>query len=334
MNRSNCRKIEAPRTATFGAATLGVALVLGALTGAARAGGPLPYDGPTPPPNVSTVQLYNIFSSASSFYTSNGVELNHTHIQTDVPVLRLTHTFSPVDGMIWGIQAIEPDVAFLGGQEVGGASLSHNSGFAEPQLSAFIYPYNNPTQDGSLVLAYFLSPPTGAFNQTATLNASTNNWVNNFEVGFTHKLFGTAKSKRLDIEVWWDSYFYSTNSNALYGAAQGAPASVAPFPTTIHTEPAGQLIVYLPYYFHPQTDAYVGLSFEQTFGGKQYLTTPVLGASTTDTGNRNNFTQIGAIAGSFLSPTVFAEAELSTDVRSRGGAKNDVVFLVQIGKVF
>ncbi|WP_241419180.1 MULTISPECIES: hypothetical protein [Acidiphilium] len=51
-------------------------------------------------------------------------------------------------------------------------------------------------------------------------------------------------------------------------------------------------------------------------------------------GGENNFTRIGVIAGSFLSPTIFAQAQLATDVQARGGAKNDIFFQVQVGKVF
>lgn len=298
-------------------AAFGVGLAMTSMTMPARAGGPLPYDGPAPPPNVSVAFLYNQFASASSFYTSNGTKLGNTRIQTDVPIVRFAHTFSPIDGMTWGLQVIEPYVGFLGDQKVGGGSLSHQSGFAEPQLSAFIYPISHPAQDEALVLAYFLSPPTGSYNRSIALNASTDNWVNNFEIGYTHKIFGQAKGKRLDLEVWADAYFYSDNT-----------ASAA----HIHTQPATQFIVYAPYYFYPKTDAYVGLSFEKTLGGKETVVEP--NGFTIDTGNRNNFTRLGVIAGSFLSPTVFAQAQLATDVQARGGARNDVFFEVQVGKVF
>ncbi len=298
-------------------AAFGVALAVSSMMQPARAGGPLPYDGPAPPPNVSVAFLYNQFASASTFYTANGTKLGNTHIQTDVPVLRFVHTFSPIDGMPWGVQVIAPYVSFLGNQEVGGGSVSHQSGFAEPQLSAFLYPVNHPSQDETVVLAYFLSPPSGSYNPSIALNASTNNWVNNFEIGYMHKVFGQAKGKRLDLEVWADGYFYG-NTNVQTGVH-------------LKTDPAAQFIVYAPYYFHPQTDAYVGLSFEKTFGGKISEVNPL---GTFDTGSRNNFTRIGVIAGSFLSPTIFAQAQLATDVQARGGAKNDIFFQVQVGKVF
>ncbi|ABQ29712.1 hypothetical protein Acry_0488 [Acidiphilium cryptum JF-5] len=139
----------------------------------------------------------------------------------------------------------------------------------------------------------------------------------NFEIGYMHKVFGQAKGKRLDLEVWADGYFYG-NTNVQTGVH-------------LKTDPAAQFIVYAPYYFHPQTDAYVGLSFEKTFGGKISEVNPL---GTFDTGSRNNFTRIGVIAGSFLSPTIFAQAQLATDVQARGGAKNDIFFQVQVGKVF
>ncbi len=298
-------------------AAFGVGLAVAAMTLPAQAGGPLPYDAPSPPPNVSVAMLYNQFASATTFYTQHGTKLGHTNIETDVPILRLVHTFNPVDGMQWGAQLIVPYVSFLGNQRVGGQSLSHQGGFAEPQLSAFIYPLNNPAEDETAVLAYFVSPPSGSYNPSIALNASTNNWVNNLEIGFTHKIFGQAKGRRLDLQVWADGYVYGDTS-----VSSGVH---------LRTDPVGQLIVYAPYYFHPQTAGYVGLSFEKTFGGKVSV---VSAAGTVDTGNRNDFTRLGIVAGSFLSPTIFGQAQLSTDLQTRGGARNNVVFLAQVGKVF
>ena len=305
-----------------GAAVFGAVMTISVASIPAEAAAPLPYDMPTPPPNINVGILYNQFSTAGSFYTANGTKVGNTRIATDVPILRYVHTFSPVDGMQWGLQIIAPDVNFLGNTKVGGANLSHNSGFAEPLLSGFIYPYSNPSEDAYLNFAYFLSPPVGAYNVNKTLNASTNNVVNNFEMGYGHIVFGKSKGKRLDFQIWLDAYFYGVN---------GDGPAIGPFKSHVHTQPAEQIIVYLPYFFHPQTDAYVGLSFEQTFGGKQYLTSPI---GNFDTGNRNDVTTVGVNAGTFLAPTVFAQASLSTDVRVRGGARSNVIFQVQVGKIF
>ena len=300
------------------------------LAGVAQAGAPLPFDFPTPPPNITVVQFYNQFSSGSSFYTANGTEVGNTHVATDVPIVRVVHTFSPIDGMIPGVQIIAPYVGFLGNTEVGGSSLTRNSGFAEPLLSAFLKVYNDPAEDQVLTLTYFISPPTGAYNPNYTLNAGTNNYVNNFEVLYSHIVLGTPKTPHLDFDVSLDSYIYSNNNNFTSGFFHGAE----------HTQPAEQILAYLPYYFHPQTGSYVGLSFEQTFGGKQYLTGNVTlpnGFSfpdKIDTGNRNDITQVGIVAGSFVAPTIAVQTQLATDVRVRGGVKNDVVFLVQVAKIF
>ncbi len=308
------------------ALAVGAGLACFGLAGVAQAGAPLPYDFPTPPPNITVAQFYNQFSSGSSFYTANGTEVGNTHVATDVPIIRIVHTFSPIDGMLPGVQVIEPYVAFLGNTEVGGASLSRNSGFAEPLLSGFLKVYNDPADDQVVTLAYFFSPPTGAYNPNYLLNAGTNNYVNNFEVLYSHIVTGTPKTPHLDFDIALDSYIYSNNNGV--DPSSGGPKIVE------HTEPVEQILAYLPYYFHPQTGAYVGLSFEQTFGGKQYLTIPSLPSFYRDTGNRNDVTQVGLIAGSFVSPTVALQTQLTTDVRVRGGVKNDVTFLVQVAKVF
>lgn len=319
--KSNAKRAAVKTAGLVSGAALGLALAVGAMTSPARAGAPLPYDLQPPPPNINIGILYNEFSPAGSFYTADGTKLGDTHINTDVVILRYVHTFNPIDGMPWGIQVIAPVVNFLGQSRLGGEPLSSNSGFDEPILSAFIWPIHDPAHDQFLNFTYFISPPVGTYNANKVLNASTNNVVNNFEMGYGHILFGKPKAKRLDLQVWLDAYFYGVNSD-------GPP--VGPFSSKLHTQPAGQVLVFLPYYFHPQTDAYVGLSFEQTFGGKQYLTSAI---GNFDTGNRNNVTTIGVNAGSFLTPTVLGQVSLTTDVRVRGGPKA-TTFLLQVAKIF
>ena len=295
----------------------------------ARAGGPLPFDAATPVPNTSAVLLYNQFSSASSAYSASGVKIGHTRIQTDVPVLRFVHSFGSIDKVaLFGVQVIAPYVTFLGNQEEGGRMLTHSSGFAEPQLSVFGKFLNNPKEDQTLTLTYFMSPPSGSYNPAYALNGSSNTWVNNIEAGFVHLLAGSATKHRLDLQVWGDMYFYGENNNTRIATARGELTA------STHIEPVEQLIVYLPYYFHPKTAGYVGLSFEQTFGGKQYLTAPPLGSRRFDTGTRNNFTRIGVVAGSFIAPTMFLQGEVSTDVRVRGGVRNDIFAEIQIARIF
>ncbi len=307
----------------------GAAFCAIALAKPACAGGPLPFDAPTPVPNSSAAILYNQFSSASSAYSVRGAKIGDTRIQTDVPVLRLVHSFASIDKVaLFGVQVIAPYVAFLGNQQEGGRMLTHSSGFAEPQLSLFGKFLNNPKQDQTLTLSYFMSPPSGSYNPAYALNGSNNTWVNNIEVGFVHLLAGSATKRRLDLQVWGDMYFYGANNDTRIATARGSATA------STHIEPAEQIIAYLPYYFHPKTAGYVGLSFEQTFGGKQYLTVPRFGPARFDTGTRNNFTRIGVVAGSFIAPTMFLQGEISTDVRVRGGVRNDVFAEVQIGRIF
>lgn len=295
------------------------------LLGTAMAAAPLPGDLFAPPPNISVAELYNSFGYANKFYTPNGTELGNTRIATDVPIIRLVHSFTPYHGIPWGVQVIAPYTAFLGQQKVGGTDLSSNSGFAEPLFSVFAYPISTPRS--TLALAYYLSPPIGAYNDIYSLNASSNSWVNNLEIGYRHTLLGNPKGRHLDLQVWGDVYFYGDNTIA--GSVPTAPNE------KLHTQTSTQLIVYLPYYFHPKTDSYVGLSFEQTFGGKQTITYNGLAPGNfIDTGNRNDSTSVGVIAGTFIRPTVFLQAQATTTVRARGGARNAVALTFQIGKIF
>jgi hypothetical protein len=309
--RAICTLAAAGALVTFGTAAM-----------PAQAGGPLPYDLITPPPNINIAIIYNEVTSGNSFTTAGGTKVGDTNVVTDVPILRFVHTFGQIFGAQWGVQIIAPDANFIGTPKIGGADLTSNGGFTEPQLSAFIFPYSNPTQDAYLNITYFFSPAVGAYNANVSLNASNNAIVNNLEVGFGHRVFGEPKGKRLDFEVWLDGYLYGNNSDG---------PLVGPFKTSVHTQPVGQVIVYLPYYFHPQTAGYVGLSFEQTVGGKAYLDSPI---GEFDTGNRNNVTTIGVNAGTFLAPTIAAQVSLTSDVRVRGGLKNNVIFLAQVAKIF
>lgn len=314
----------ATRAARAAGLMLGAGLSVAAMTMPAHAGGPLPYDGPAPPPNLNVAFVYNGVLSGSSAYTSSGAKIGNTRIQTDVSVFRFVHTFSPIHGMAWGMEYVQHYVSFLGKQQVGGLALSHDGGFTEPTLAWFIYPVSHPKQDEALVLAYYVSPPVGSYNANVALNASTNNWVNNFEVGYMHRVFGRTGGRRLDIELWADAYFYSDDTVNGY---------------TLKANPAAQFIVYAPYFFHPSTAAYVGLSFEKMFGGQIKVSSsgsagrePL--AMFAANGGESNFTQIGIVAGSFITSSVFAEGKLATDVQARGGVRNDVEFLVQVGKLF
>lgn len=298
--------------------------------GSAYAGGPLVSDIIAPPPNINIGMVYNIFSTAGSFYTSNGTKVGDTHIATDTPVLRYVRTFNSFDGIQTGIQVIAPHVSFLGDQHVGPGPLSANSGFAEPQLSAFIFPVNDPAHDQYLNFTYFLSPPVGGYSSTASLNSSTNNWVNNIEAGYSHILFGKPKGERMDLIVWADAYFYGNNTD-LNNTTLGVPNFFGK--AKEETQNSEQFIVYLPYFFHPATAGYVGLGFEQTLGGKQTITFQNVPNLTVDTGNRINVTSVSLNAGSFVAPTVFVQGQLQYDVRVRGGAKSTTL-LFQIGKIF
>ena len=306
------------------AASAAIMIGLG-VSGSAYAGAPLVPDLIAPPPNLNIAIVYNNFATANSYYSAGGAKVGDTHISTDAPVFRYVHSFSPIDGIISGIQLIQPYVAFLGNQHIGPGSLSTNNGFAEPDFSFFLFPVNDPAHDQYLNFTYFLSPPVGGFNSNRNLNASTKDWVNNLEFGYSHILAGKAKGKRLDFMLWSDTYFYTNNNS--FGNAPGVGKE------TEHTQPAEQIIAYLPYYFAPATAGYVGLGFEQTFGGKQTVTFQNVPNLLVDTGGRNDVTSISINAGTFLAPTVFVNAQLARDVRVRGGTKSTTL-VFNIGKIF
>ena len=307
-------------TSIFGAAALGLtALTCGAT---AFAGQPEPPDMVAPPPNLTILLFYNKYSTSSNFYTSSGDQVTGTHLVTDVPILQLFHSFR-VDGTTYAAQITAPYVDFLGNQHVGPIPLSANSGFVGPVFTAMAWPIANPAEDEYLHLTYTLTTPVGSYNDLYTANPSSHNWVNDPEINFTHILLGRPQHKRLDFEISMDAFF---NTNSSFN---GGPVGAV----TTHIQPEEQVRFYFPYYFFPKTDAYVGVGFTQTFGGKQTVTLQNVPNRVIDTGLRTDHSFISVMAGSFISRTMFVNLHFEHDVRVRGGfAATSIEF--RVGRIF
>jgi len=334
------------------AALFGAALPLVATLGShpAYASDPLPGDAVAPPVNINIALYYNELETAGQVSAVHGSsDSNNTRIAADIQVARFVHTFD-VGGMEAGVQAYVPYVSFLGPQEAGvsniaapapgfpafgpgKASLSHASGFGQPNFGVFAFPINDPATGTYLAVGPWISPPVSGYSQDATLNPGNNAWTYEMEAGFRKILFGTLTTKNLAIEVWGEGYFFGDNNHAgdvsPEVSANNIPALYQGFgitnplqkasstPASLHEQPSEEVRVYLPYQFYPASGATITPGFYQSFGGKQTYT--LRNGDKVDSGNRTNETQLRLTASTFLSPTWAIMAIGEYDVASRGG---------------
>jgi hypothetical protein len=312
------------------------ALIFGCLTHhSAYASDPLPGDGVAPPVNINIALVYNEFQDAGTFGEDHGPNVtNDTHISDDITVLRYVHTFSDIDGIETGVQAYIPIVAFLGSQQLGvsnigpaapglpafgrgRASLSAQSGFAQPNFGAFAFLVNNAQTGTYLVAGPWISPPVSSFNKNNLLNPSQNVWTGEIEAGFRTILYGAPSTTNLAIEMWGEAYFFGSNSNSADVGPAVSANSIPPIysflgvhnplqaasvtPATFREQSSEEFRVYLPYEFNAKTDAFFAPGFYQSFGGKQ--TYRLADGTVLDSGNRTNESQLRFIVSSFVSPS-------------------------------
>ncbi len=344
---------------------LGAALAVSAgFGGKALASDPLPGDLVTPPLNVNIAMFYNEYSNADEF----GGQLGDAHgpnakdstrISTDIVVARYVRTFSigPYEG---GAQVYLPYVAFLGTQEIGvndlgskapgllpplgpgSANLSHNSGFAQPNFSAFVYPIDNPVTGTYAVISPWIAPPVSSFNKNDNLNPNQNVWTYDMELGFRTVLFGTPTTQNLSIEVWNTAYLYGQNTHSSLGTPaisadnipliyqelfhlQNPVQAASGTPATFREQPTDEIRVYLPYQFAPYMRAFVAPGFYQSFGGKQ--TYKLGNGAVIDSGNRTEESQLRLVVSSFISPTTEVLFVGDYDVAAHGAPFNRTIEL-------
>ena len=331
----------------------------------ARASDPLPGDLITPPVNINIMLFYNEFSDAGQYGAVRGdTTKNETHLSDDVLVGRYIRTFD-VAGFNAGVQAYIPFVTFIGGQRVGignipaplpglpavgpgHANLTSNTGFDQPNFSAFFYPIDDPATGTYAVISPWISPPVSSFSKEDALNPGTQNvWTYELEDGVRTTLLGSAKAQNLSIEVWDTVYFFGNNSNSALVepevSADNIPAFYTAFgvrnplrstsatPATYREQPSNELRIYLPYTFAPAMGAFIAPGFYQSFGGK--ATYKINGLGVVDSGARTDETQVRLIASTFLSHSLAVMIAGYFDVAAHGGPLNRTV-LVRLGVFF
>jgi hypothetical protein len=283
------------------------------------------------PPNINIFLYYNALGNAGTVTTTNGTNLDHTRLQTDINIFRYVHTVS-IGGSVGGAEMLLPYVGYLGEQKVGGAQVAHRSGFGQPNFGLFFWPVNLPKTGTYYLLSGWLSPPISSFtkinNLTApTLSSANNTLTETIETGARTLLLGTPTTKNLAIEGFYDLSFFQSNPN--YASVyQPTPAGrrVGPFDATFRQQPTQELRAYLTYTFDPMIAASTSLGFYQSFGGKQTLKIAHV-PQIVDTGNRTNESQLRFYLTSFVTETVQARLFVYYDVAAYGGPKQRVIGL-------
>ena len=342
-----------------------VTIVLAAWVMPARASDPLPGDLITPPVNINIGLFYNYFSDADQYGAVHGGTVkNDTHLSDDVLVGRYIRTFD-VAGFNAGVQGYIPFVSFIGNQHVGvadipgiapglpsfgqgRATLNSNTGFDQPNFSAFFYPIDNPSTGTYAVISPWISPPVSSFTKEDALQPGTQNvWTYELEDGIRTTLLGTPKTQNLSIEVWDTLYFYGHNTNSALVSPEVTADNIPPIyqafgvrnplqpgsvtPATYREQPSNEVRVYLPYTFAPAMGAFVAPGFYQSFGGK--ATYKINGLGIVDSGSRTNETQVRLIASTFLSHSLAVMLAGYFDVAAHGGPLNRTV-LLRLGVFF
>jgi len=270
----------------------------------ALASDPLPGDAISPPPNVNLLLYYNGLTNAGVLEPVRGSGYDKdTHISLDIQVLRYIRTFD-VDGMVAGVQAMQPYVIFNGGQVLGEphlppsdgpgrVDLSHSGGFAQPSFGAFIYPVSHPASGTYVAAGFWIAPPIGNYDKYANLNFTQNLWSGEIELGGRTVLLGSDSAQSLAVEFWTEGYFYGGNNDS----AVLAPGEA--LPARLSEQPSGEIRAYLPYQFYALTHATFTPGLYQSFGGKQVYT--LADGTKTDAGTRTQETQLRFVLSSYLS---------------------------------
>ena len=327
-----------------GLATSAVLAVACAAVSPAFASSPLPGDAVPPPVGINIFLYYNEFTNAGAIGALHGPTYDHnTRIAADIQALRYIHTFE-LGGMEAGVQMTQAYSSFLGGQEMGlpavgpfgpgRARLAHGGGFAQPQLSAFIFAYANPATGTYLVLSPWIAPPIGSYDKNATLNYTQNLWTVEGEAGFHTTLLGRPEGQNLGLELWGEVYVYGDNNDAaavspaVYANQYLTAGPVQPafaLPARLHEQPSEEFRVFLPWQFYPATRATIIPGYYQAFGGKQV--DRLANGATVDTGRRTNESQLFLGVSTYLSPHWQVMVNGQYDLAAHGAALNRAVEL-------
>jgi hypothetical protein len=125
------------------------------------------------------------------------------------------------------------------------------------------------------------------------------------------------------ISLWWDEFFTTENNDVFVGNRKAK----------LHTQPEGRFEGFISDFFGDRRDSFVGVMYVQTFGGKQYINSPLVPGNI-DTGSRAQSISVGPAGGTFITRRMLFSGYITTSPWARGGPRSDFLSLLRLTYIF
>lgn len=251
---------------------------------------------------------YYIHGSNYNYIGTNGTKVPNSNLEVNIGLERYVHYFN-VGGMPAGVQVLQTFGAYSDAR-LGGASLGNAFGAGNTALSAFIWPYSNPTLNQHFNITGFLYPPVGTYDKNSAINlagslSGSPGWTGDLEIGWDH-----AIGDHFSYDLALDLHFYGDTTGPIQ---PGVPISVR-----TNRNPDLRAQVWLNWAWNRAFTTAVG--YEGSWGGDAYFNNPIQlgGLGHTDTA-ASKFQRIRAAASMFVSPRLQFLLEGNHDFDRNGG---------------
>ncbi|KTB95212.1 hypothetical protein AO073_15290 [Pseudomonas syringae ICMP 11293] len=252
------------------------------------------------PAGTNVAALYQQYSHSDRFNADGGADsTRQTSLKSNIGILRLIH-FADIGGITVDPQILLP-FGHVYNARIGGQSLGSASGMADPIVGATFWLVNQPSARVSgryFGITPLLYLPWGRYDRHDAVNLGENRFKGDLQLGWVEPLLG-----RFSIELYGDAVVYGHNDDTGSGRQ------------TLKQDPTYQLQSNLRYDFNPTQR--VALGYSASTGGKQYLDGDYTGQKTEVQQVRLEFQQM-------VGQRVQLSAQLTHDVRTVGGFKEDV----------
>ncbi|AYN96978.1 transporter [Pseudomonas sp. LTJR-52] len=267
----------------------------------------MPNDSVPVTPGTHALVFYQLHNYSTSYHPVHGRTIsNDTELLSNISIFRYAYWFE-FGGKTFIANILQP-YGEINHASIGGNNLSRDSWqLGDPQLQLGFWPINRPDKGQYLGTSLFISPPTGHYDHDKTLNLGSNRWSASWQVNAVQRL-----APKIDLEVIGDTTWFSANDDA------------NAFGQELKKDHVSTLQVWMKYNPKPLTTWAIG--YQGSWGGKEYL-------ADVSTGTRNEFDRIRLFYSTFVSPTVQLGAELSRDLDTVGGFKQDYGFTFRLVKL-
>lgn len=250
---------------------------------------------------------YTIYGTRSEYISNSGAKIDdNTSLDSFVNILRYVH-FVDVGGMLGVVQAVLP-MGGLYNAELGGVELNNSAGVGDPVVAAALWPINNKKTETYVAIEPFLFIPLGQYDKSDAVNFGENRWKLDLQVGWYQGL-GNGFATQLTLDAIW----YGDNDQAGGGYQ------------TLSQDNTYQFQGWLSYGFSPTFRGAIG--YAKLWGGTEFL-------DGVETGNATERDQIRLELSKFLTPTFQVLGDVSRDIETEGGFKEDFRGTLRLLQVF